>query len=494
MSIKYERTSERIREFYKCEKFWKYMNIILIVIINLMCLGLMLHENFWYDEAYTIGMIRRSFSDIISTTAQDVHPPLYYFLLKAFYTFPGMEQMLSVKYFSWLFYLGYLILGSYICGKHYNRKVGFFWLILSGFMAPMMVQATSPRMYAMALFCVTLALYLIYLAVNNEKNRYWIAFAVMSAIAMWLHTFCMIQMFVLYAFLVCWSLIKKKHKILRKVLLSGVAVSIVYVPWLIVLCGQFRRWAGWETGWSNHMEEFGINSIKDWLAEWFSTIENPSKLVVIMCALVFFVAGISAVIYIKRTKDYMSCFGIILAGTVVIVATIVTIAIVPCFSGRYIFPLFGSVFLFVAVGMDKLKWKWLKFLMVCVIVGCGIFTYSKEIKMESPDGLGEYCAYIEANLEDDDLIMADSYTLMMMSIYYPEREYMIWGSKPPCLPFEDCGVFTEWEQLEDEDVVWYLSLANFRCGGLDDKYEVVEEKEIKFYYYDLIIEKYVKKE
>ena len=119
-----------------------------------MCLGLTLYENFWYDEAYTIGMIRRDFSDIIHITSQDVHPPLYYILLKIFYIFPGMEQLLSVKIFSWIFYLLYLILGAYICREHYNRRVECFWLVLSGFMAPMIVQSTSPRMYTIAIFFV----------------------------------------------------------------------------------------------------------------------------------------------------------------------------------------------------------------------------------------------------------------------------------------------------------------------------------------------------
>ena len=73
-------------------------------------------------------------------------------------------------------------------------------------------------------------------------------------------------------------------------------------------------------------------------------------------------------------------------------------------------------------------------------------------------------------------------------------EYMIYGAVPPCMPFADCKAFTTWEMLEDEDTVWYLSFADFRVGSLDEKYEIVDRKEIKFYYYDIVIEKYVMKE
>lgn len=485
---------EKLRSLLEQEKFWKYTNLIILFLINFMCLGLTLYENFWYDEAYTVGMIQRDFGDIIQTTSQDVHPPLYYILLKLFYIFPGMEQLLSVKVFSWLFYLGYLILGSYICRKHYNRRVECFWLVLSGFMSSMIVQATSPRMYTLAIFCVTLALYLAYLAINKEKVGYWLGFALVSAITMWLHTFCMIEMFVLYAFLVFWSLFKKRYKTLGKVLLCGVGVSMAYVPWLIILWRQFSRWAGWESGWSNTIDEFGINSIKDWLAEWFSTLENPEPVVVILCIAVLLISGCSAIQYVKRTKNYIPCMGVVLAGIVVVVATIVTVLIVPCFLGRYVFPLFGAVFLFVAVGIDNMKHDGIKLLLTVIIVGCGLFTYKEELKLENPAGLNAYRIYMDANVEDDDLIMADSYFLMMMSIYYPENQYMIYGSVPPCMPFADCEAFTSWKQLENEEVVWYLSFENFRCGGLDEKYDVADRKKIKFYYYDIVLEKYVKKE
>lgn len=485
---------EQLRSLLKGEKIWKYINLIILLIINIMCFGLMLYENFWYDEAYTIGMIRRDFMDIIQTTSQDVHPPLYYILLKLFFIFPGMEQLLAVKVFSWLFYLAYLLLGAYICRKHYNRRVECFWLILSGFMSPMIVQATSPRMYTLAIFCVTLAMYLAYLSIKEGKAGCWIGFALVSAITMWLHTFCMIEMFVLYGFLVFWTFFKKKYKALGKVLLCGLGVSAVYVPWLVILWRQFSRWAGWESGWSNTIDPFGLKSVKDWVAEWFSVLENPSPVIVIGCILVFSFAGISALRYVKRTKDLMACAGVMFAGIVVVIATIVTITIVPCFLGRYIFPLFGAVFLFVAIGLDNMKYRWIKGICTLVIVVCGIFTYREEIVLENPEGLNTYRAYMDENMQQDELIMADAYFLMMMSVYYPNNDYMIYGSAPACMPFEGCEAFTAWEQLEDEDVVWYLSFKDFRVGGLDENYEIVDRLEIKFYYYDIVLEKYVKKE
>ena len=340
---------------------------------------------------------------------------------------------------------------------------------------------------------MSLALYLAFLATTNNRARYWIGFAVCSAVSMWLHTFCVLEMFMLYIFFVLWALLKKKGNMLKKILICGVSVSVAYVPWLMSLWRQFSRWAGWEGGWSSHMEEFGWEAIKFWVAEWMSTIEKPSSVVVVLCALVFVIAGCFAIGYMYTNRDYIPCIGIGIAGIVVIVSIIISITIVPCFAGRYIFPMFGGVFLFIAVGLEHMKSWWMKIICVLVVVGCGVFTYQGEVKLEDPKGLKDYCDFIDENCGDNDLIMADNYHLMMMSIYYPQNEYKIYGNVPVCMPYDKCEAFTEWEQLEKYDVIWYLSLENFRVGNLDEKYELKESKKIKFYYYDIVIDKYIER-
>lgn len=43
---------------------------------------MMFRPVFSYDESYTIAMARNSFSNIVRITANDVHAPLYYFMVK----------------------------------------------------------------------------------------------------------------------------------------------------------------------------------------------------------------------------------------------------------------------------------------------------------------------------------------------------------------------------------------------------------------------------
>lgn len=39
-------------------------------------------EPLWLDEAYTYAMVQHAPGDIVALTAEDVHPPLYYFIAR----------------------------------------------------------------------------------------------------------------------------------------------------------------------------------------------------------------------------------------------------------------------------------------------------------------------------------------------------------------------------------------------------------------------------
>lgn len=475
------------------EKNWKYLNVTVLVSAGILFLILAVQRNFWYDEAYTVGMIRNSFADIVSITARDVHSPFYYYMLKMFYLFPGMRQMIAVKLFSWIFMMLYLFGGSRVCRKIYGRKVEFYWLIFSCFMPPMIIQATNARMYTMGLFFVTMGYCLAYSIHKEETRQKWICFTIISILAVYTHTFCMLEMVVLYAIFLLAAWKEKEYKRLIKILISGLCVSVCFLPWLITLWHQFNRWIGRESGWSSIIEEVSIYSVKQYLAEWFSSGEDPNKIVILFGIAVMICAGFHVVRYMKKNRDYLPCLGVVAASVVFVAAMIVSIFIAPCFLGRYLFPMAAGIWLFAAVGISRMKYRWERIVIIAGVLLSGFYAYRDEFRLENSDGLEVYESCVKTQLGDTDIIMADNYFLMMMSIYYPEADYMIYGSAPDCLPF-DYEIFTRWEQLDGVDTVWYLSFNDFRCGGLDEYYSCDESFNFSFSYYDIQVDKYVRKD
>ena len=60
-----------------------YFLAITISLITVMCqIKEALSYDIWVDEAFSLRMIQHPYRRIIQLTAQDVHPPLYYIILK----------------------------------------------------------------------------------------------------------------------------------------------------------------------------------------------------------------------------------------------------------------------------------------------------------------------------------------------------------------------------------------------------------------------------
>ena len=58
---------------------------IIYILLGLMIIGnttLVFNKSIWYDEVYSLNLVKGNFAQIVSGTAQDVHPPLYYLILK----------------------------------------------------------------------------------------------------------------------------------------------------------------------------------------------------------------------------------------------------------------------------------------------------------------------------------------------------------------------------------------------------------------------------
>lgn len=471
------------------------LNIILLVVLGILYLLLALKINFHYDEAYSIGMIANSYGEILEITSRDVHSPLYYWLLKMFCGISKEHVFVLSKIFSWAFMMAFLGLGRYICQKRYNSKVAFYWLLCAGFVPSMVIQATTARMYTMAMFFVTLALYLAYELWCRESRGRWIGFTAVSVVVVYIHTFCMLEMVVIYLFLIIGAVKNKKVSFLKKAFISGIAVSICYLPWLLILMHQFLRWAGVESGWGNTIEPISYNSFILYWAEWFSSLERPWLPAMIFGVVLMMIGVIFYPRYIKRKKEYFPVYGVLIMGIIFLLAMAISLFIVPCFVGRYVFPLFGGLWLFTAIAICEIKKRWIQGAICLLILIMGGHAYVGEINLENPEGLNAYMEFMEEYQESTEgkMIMADTYFVMMLSIYMPEEEYMIWGHEPECLPFRNCTAFTEWEQLAGIDEVWYISLKNLRAGGVDEYFEVEKSIEISHSYYDLVVEKYIRK-
>ena len=147
-----------------------------------------LRQSIWFDESFSSYLTRFDFGKIWSLTAADVHPPLYYFLLKiwahAFGHVDFAMRMMSTVFGAVAILFAFLWL-KYKYGLK-AAMVASFLLSIS----PVFVRyGQEMRMYTMVLAIVFAATYFLQLAIDNGKKIWWIIYAVLVAAGMWTHYF-----------------------------------------------------------------------------------------------------------------------------------------------------------------------------------------------------------------------------------------------------------------------------------------------------------------
>ena len=160
----------------------------MIIIIGIMFISLsVFHSNIWFDEAYSVGLANQNLIDIWKIGGNDVHPVLYYWLLRIISLLTN-GSILAYRLFSVIPIALLGILGITHIKKDFGEKTGIIFSFLCYFVPIMTVNANQIRMYSWAIYIVTiLAIYAyrIYLGQSTKKN--WIIFGISSLASIYIH-------------------------------------------------------------------------------------------------------------------------------------------------------------------------------------------------------------------------------------------------------------------------------------------------------------------
>jgi uncharacterized membrane protein len=471
-------------------------------------------NNLWYDEAYSASMISHSWFELVRITAVDDHSPFYYVLLKIFYhLFGGGTHFFALKQMSVLFMAGYLFLGKYYVRKLFGEKVSVWFMFFSITMPIMMVQAGNVRMYAVALFFMTLAglsAFDLYREYNKESmpkeqtqqiggdtgikkrerialRKKWWLFRLASLACVYCHTFAMIQMFILYCLFFGAIIYGKKRKMLKPYFVSGVFVSLIFAPWLAVTIHQMQL----RIIINPAVPGSGIPTIytfMDYCKEWFSALETPIAPVVFAGMGLTIFLGYYAVDAMRRSKVYAPGLGVAAIGLTALAGTLISLYINPCFLGRYAFPGFGSLALLYGVGMAQLSSKKLKIGVAALALCCFFLQYRSELSLEYDGGLKTYQNFYRENVTEEDCIMAPNQHSVFLNVYHPDLQYFLYGYKLYSLPFKHTEAFTEWSQLEAiKGNKWFICFQGDEPDELAELYDYREVLSFHYMYYDFVI-------
>ena len=153
---------------------------IAIIIIGIIFISLgAFHKNLWFDECYSVGLARHTLKDIWTIGGNDVHPILYYWMLRMVYLLTN-GSIIAYRIFSVIPIAIMIILGYTHIKKDFGEKTGFIFSFLSAFLPTMAQYAIEIRMYSWAILAVTILAIYAYRLLKADSTKNWIIFGVTS--------------------------------------------------------------------------------------------------------------------------------------------------------------------------------------------------------------------------------------------------------------------------------------------------------------------------
>ena len=189
----------------------KQWHIVLIVVgIIFVSLGAF-HNNLWFDECYSAGLARHTFGEIWTIGGNDVHPILYYWMLRIVYLLTG-GSIMAYKIFSVIPIAIMIILGYTHIRKDFGGKTGFIFSFLCAFLPEMAQYAIEVRMYSWAILTVTVLAIYAYRLTKEDNTKDWIIFGVSSLMSIYLHYYGLMAAGLINVFLLIYLIVKKRKK------------------------------------------------------------------------------------------------------------------------------------------------------------------------------------------------------------------------------------------------------------------------------------------
>lgn len=329
----------------------------MLVVYVLLALRTITQSSIWFDEAFSAYIVRFNYWDIVRYTAADVHPPLYYWALKTWqYVFGPSE--IGLRSMSVMFAVVAMVLGFLLVKKWFGRKAAFISLLLL-VLSPMLVRyGQEARMYTMVAAITIGATYVLSLAMETQKKRLWLWYALLVAAGMLTHYFTAFVWIAHWAWRAYTTYTRgtDKKTWLKKMcdgrwLWAYLVAIACFVPWLPFMAIQLVsiQVSGFWIG------PVGVDTFANYLSNYFFYLEHNETYgwYAVALFLVMAAGGYAAfVTYRQLDKRRRKVFCLLLAMAIVPVVGLFVVSLPPAkssFVERYLLPSYVALSLVLGV-------------------------------------------------------------------------------------------------------------------------------------------------
>lgn len=394
-----------------------------------------LSAKLYIDESFTLGLIKHNWLEVIKLDAMDVHPPLYYLVLKLFLNITTFwtSSMFMKAIFARIFsVICFAIMSKgiqIIFKKSLNKTINFNIIFLGLLLLPnILYHATCIRMYAFGAMLITWELVCLINYQQQNKTSYLVYALILAELAAYTHYFAAIigGLLLVYEFLS--SIKHKNYNATIKIGISGITLFLFFIPWILVALKQF----------SDVSRHYWITNNLENYVDLFYYRKFPIVLFNFISFILFLIFSIYC--YYCSSKKFKFIYRRVLFSFygAMLIGISLSFLIRPIFQSRYlffIFPIYLSILIFELICLLKKYWKKIKIWVLIIILFFSIGLFRNVIK-------GIYylgCDYnICKNLKSYKMISPkkisskfkeNTFLTLQYSIYLPDNKFIIYHNK-----------------------------------------------------------------
>lgn len=491
-------------------KWGMYIYAALLILINLIRVS---DNNFWGDEAFSIQVAKMSLSQMITVTANDVHPPLYYACLIILSDLLGRNNKVY-HLVSVIPYLLVVIFTITVIRRRFGVGSSLLFLTFISISAPALTYNIEVRMYSLASAFVLWSYYSLLLVFEKKREGY-VLFVIMSLCAAYTHYYALFAVAIFYLALLI-RVIRGRETLSR---LLGVYLSTVigYLPWLAITITTFMRTSHdfWMTGYPGAV---------DCAAYFFSSdvkVYSLGMFAITVLTVIVIVVRESGLIAIKKSEasnlgtaeqsgvrtpasigsedkvvektdnagrlsveTIWSVWGVLASVGLVVIGEIISVLIRPSFSTKYMYPVIACFWLVLSVNAFRLehgKYIGIAILLLSLIIYVPEYISTYMSDKAYSDLCDDTANQMNESLDDGDMILTNSSHLdwSVLDYYVPKANHMEIETGYSDLS-EGKVYYLAWtRELTDDDKEWLNQLGYYWSDLIPQAY--LGENRFHFY-------------
>jgi len=389
----------------------------LIGFFSLLYVSLLFNYNIWTDEAYTLQLIHGNLKEITLGTAEDVHPPLYYYYCKLFFDITN-ESLWVQKFITIIPQVGTYVLIATVFRKKFGDMATFLSLIFFTCIPCTMEFSIQVRMYSLALFFVTLCGIYAYEAYRENTKKSWVWLSIGALGAAYTHYFAFVSIIVIVGFLFLAVLFTRRN-LFKNWLISAVCMIVGYLPWAKYFIHQVTRVR--ENYW---IPEITPEVVWDYFIWTFDLNLVPGVVYGVLALLV--IAGIVRMIKYKENSEITALIAMLVPTVTCVLGIVISLTKSPIYRDQYVFPSLMLLAIFFGIAFRKVDWKLL--VPICVFfLFIGAVQYKECFRQEYRSTyVPQTMEFFEENLEPDDLIVYNWEDFRFIYEHYFPSEQLVY--------------------------------------------------------------------